>query len=561
VATSTSSSRSSAFTQSLGPNFHGVGGMSGDTPENIARAKANEKKPTAPITPTPQPSYGTTTKQAQDAYKTDHAKGAVNTNSIDPTQNPVGYVVQTAVDLGRRAAEIGNLTQSVGEWAADHNKPVDPKAKKVPFSLYDPKTKTFDAGRLGTDVLSVGGAVAGDAAVGALGNVGKKAVGKVASAVKNSFESPIVVNAAEKTPGVSTQFDGYFAPTKISNSTEQLISKEKLGKYLAKTKASKTQVTPVRKLGSDFKVEPSLTGPTTIKSKLGDTEGYPRGYNPKQMKQVTDAEAQGRMSIGSNSVMEEGRNHAAHEAALLRENVARSKYDPTNLRTTNAVTGKEAPLDVRIGFKRPDQSEAITAFYSPDERFIAISPENVGNNTTIHEIGHDAQLRDPKILDLLDDATKAGARYKDKLQQTETSTMLSHGVKEGDAERFADENWVPDPRGGTKQVTSSYKAANFISKKTGDKRTHLFGQGYRAAKGPEITAEHPEIKAQIEKAIVEAKSGLKPETIEKAYGMKWTNTDFLNAAGIPIPKSLIPPSRFSTLRDSITKQLDKGTGN
>jgi len=296
---------------------------------------------------------------------------------------------------------------------------------------------------------------------------------------------------------------------------------------------------------------------TNVYRELGDDQGYPRGYNPQQMQQVRDAEAQNRIVFSSDSKMKKGRKHSKHEIALLKENIARSKFDPTNLRTTNAVTGEEAPLDVKIGFKRKGQSTSVAGFYERKGRFIGMGPESVSNDVPIHEIGHDVQATDPKILELLDRAKKSGEKHSSKRVQKETESLLAHGVREGDAERFGDENWVPDPRGGTEPVASSYKKAVFASEHTKDRRTQLFGKGYRAAGGPEVTAEYPAIKDDIRQATFEARAGLPFSTHESGYGMRWNGRDTLNAAGVPVPESLIPPSRLSTFRDAISKRFGR----
>jgi hypothetical protein len=295
---------------------------------------------------------------------------------------------------------------------------------------------------------------------------------------------------------------------------------------------------------------------TNVYRELGDDQGYPRGYNPQQMQQVRDAEAQNRILISSDSKMKKGRKHSKHEIALLKENIARSKVDPTSLRTTDSE-GVETPLDIRIGFKRAGQSESTQGFYSREGRFIGMGPNHVSNNVPIHEIGHDVQVTDPKILELLDRAKKSGEKHSSKPVQKETEYLLTHGIKEGDAERFGDENWVQDPRGGTEPVFSSYKKAVFASEHTKDRRTQLFGKGYRAAGGPEVTAEHPAIKDDIRQATYEARAGLPLSTHESGYGMRWNGRDTLNAAGVPIPESRIPPSRLSRFKDAVGKRFGR----
>lgn len=535
----------------VGPNFHGVGGNIGNTPENVARAKEHQSNPWT-LSRIGHDIGSGINKFSETVVNKTGVGGQMNYSANSAASGFVSnYVGQKAAASGVNAAPLVKASRTAimqGELAKKN-------------SFIDPKTGNLQKKAIVRQgVIDSVGMAAGEGLGMAAGKyIVKPVVNKIVGAVKNSFESPIVVNPAEAALVAPKQFEGRVTTTntKLPNSTEELIPKEVLGKYLAKSKVPKTQVTPVRKLGSDFRVEPSLNGPATIKRKLGDVEGYPRGYTPKQMKQVTDAEAQGRVSFGSDSTMEGGRLHAEHETALVRENIARSKYDPTNLRTTNAESGEAAPLDFKIGFKREGQSDSVSAFYNPENRFIALGQKNLSNNVPIHEIGHDIQYTEPKILDLLSKAKETGEKQPDVYDQVVTEDMLSRGIKEGDAERFGDRNWVPDPRGGTEHVTSSYKRGAFVSKHTSDKRTQAFGVGYRAAKGPELTAEHPSIQESIQKGLVEAKSGRPFSTHTGNYGQSWTNEDFLNAAGVPIPESLIRPSRFSTFRDSINNRRNR----
>jgi hypothetical protein len=538
----------------VGPGYHGVGGMSGDTPENVARAQKHQSNPWtlsrighdigSGINKFSETVVNKTGVGGQMNYAANSAASGFVSNYVGQQSAASGVNAAPLVKASRTAVMQGEL--------AKQNSFIDPKTGNL--------QKKAIVKRGAVDAVSM---AAGEGLGMAAGKyIVKPVVNKIAGSVKNSFASRPVVNAAENVvetvPVAPKQFEGRITTTntKIPNSTEDLMSKEVLGKYLAKTKASKTQVTPVRKLGSDFRVEPSLNGPATIKSKLGDAEGYPRGYTPKQMKQVTDAEAQGRVSFGSDSTMKGGRLHAEHETALVKENIARSKYDPTTLRKTNADSGEEAPLDFKIGFKRDAQKDSTQAFYDSQNRFIALGPKNLSNNVPIHEIGHDIQYTEPHIMDLLSKAKEAGKKQPEGYR-LQTEEMLSRGIKEGDAERFGDENWVPDPRGGTKQKISTYKHGAFVSEHTDDSRTQLFGKGYRAAKGPELTSEHPEIQESIQKAIVEAQSGRPSSPHGGNYGQVWRSTDYLKAAGIPIPESLIPPSRFSIFRDAINNRRNR----
>jgi len=142
--TPNSLSRSTAFNyQALGPGFHGVGGMSGDTPENLARARANEAAKVTPTVvpkpvagpgagypgvtgPAPQPSKPfkkdaidpvlSHADDATDAIGRSFNQSFVNT-ARDIKKNPVGAIqsraINSVLDIGNAIANTGaNLSNA-----------------------------------------------------------------------------------------------------------------------------------------------------------------------------------------------------------------------------------------------------------------------------------------------------------------------------------------------------------------------------------------------------------------------------------------------------------------
>lgn len=337
---------------------------------------------------------------------------------------------------------------------------------------------------------------------------------------------------------------------------EELMSPETVGKYLAKSKAPKTQVTPVRKQDADFRITPSLTGPATIKRKLGDNEGYPRGFNPQQMGEVREAEATGRMALFSNSAMEDGRKHAEHEKALVRENVARSKFNPTDLPIP--VSGR--PLRVAVVPEFTDgKSKKFNTWgeYTPFARNIDVRQDKVSSSTVIHEIGHDLMTRDEdahssikelkepikeKIKEVRnrprsDRRDRWGTLHYNGQNEVEHSKLLNaaedieHGYHEGYASRFEADNYVQDPRAvkkGVVETPSAYKTAGFVGKFVRkNSRLSSFYTGYDAAGGPALDAMHPNIQRKYTTLI-----GWKYPSKQKYYTHRdytYTGADLIKA--------------------------------
>lgn len=311
---------------------------------------------------------------------------------------------------------------------------------------------------------------------------------------------------------------------------EELMSPETVGKYLAKSKAPKTQVTPVRKQDADFRITPSLTGPATIKRKLGDNEGYPRGFNPQQMGEVREAENTGRMAIFSNSAMDNGRKHAEHEKALVRENVARSRVNPMEFPTETPQAG-ETPLAIHV------KPHPVTGQHFSETRRVVIQPQEVSESSLLHEMGHAAMDTDEEAhrteasitgtqrkelenmiirrggnIDITDNQVRAygvtGMNSSEVTQFKKTRNKFQDtrsGYREGYANKYAADNYIRDPRTARKQgewdittdTDNPYTRHGLIGKHAkGGTRINHFATGYLAAQAPIASVEHPWIQEQ-----------------------------------------------------------------
>jgi hypothetical protein len=340
---------------------------------------------------------------------------------------------------------------------------------------------------------------------------------------------------------------------------EELMSPETVGKYLAKSKAPKAQVTPVRKQEADFRVTPSLTGPATIKRKLGDNEGYPRGFNPQQMGEVHQAEEAGRMAIFSNSAMDNGRKHAEHEKSLVRENVARSRVNPMEIPKETKSAG-QTPLEINV------QPHRASGEYVDSTRSIYITPETHDKRpeTLTHEMGHEAMHRDSnasqKAADIYKEAKQEGVDYVESSGGYMTSTGwavsaqhkakakglmrkaadVRSGYNEGYATKYAADNFVQDPRKTKKsgewdpqatEETYPVYAAIAPHTRKGTRIQH-FAKGYSAAGGIVAGANNPFLLR--EEAALKTKANPNDvkygESTNTSGAYSWTGGDVLKAA-------------------------------
>jgi len=235
----------------------------------------------------------------------------------------------------------------------------------------------------------------------------------------------------------------------------------------------------------------------TVYKRLGNTEGWPRGHTPEQMQEVHQAEQLKQISIDSNSTMENGRKHPEHERNIVRENIARSKFNPTELDSSRGTLDIHA-IGSASGLSNSGETNSI-AFYRPSEHSVYMGAEHLNNNVLIHEIGHAVDRNDVasqnKKSNLLwhvkDDRKFFG--FGPKNDYAKHYSDVDNGYREGYAEKFATDNWVPDPRddkrGGTEEQQSLYKARGYIGSATSSKsRVAAFAKGYLHADGPPATS-------------------------------------------------------------------------
>jgi hypothetical protein len=312
---------------------------------------------------------------------------------------------------------------------------------------------------------------------------------------------------------------------------EELMSPETIGKYLAKTKASKTQVTPVRKQDADFRVEPSLTGPATIKRKLGDNEGYPRGFNPQQMQDVRDVEASGALSLYSNAedrldrgspgtvtsavkhytarlkqfadglippgtrYPEAPRLHPDAEKSKVREIIARSKVDPKSFfsepvdidiaETPSGVAGEAYPKNLTAADKyliRLNPSFVSGHLPENDDNYSTLPDKSL-----IHEMGHVKDFIDQDNEDYKRSRPSFGSAQPDNPTKRLSFSGME-GVSEGIADDFSDKNFVPHPKAKNAQVNSQYRMLATLRRQLpNDSKAYDWAQGYMLGGGKPLT--------------------------------------------------------------------------
>lgn len=245
---------------------------------------------------------------------------------------------------------------------------------------------------------------------------------------------------------------------------------------------------------------------TTVYKKLGDDEGYPRGYNPQQMQEVQQAETTGRIRIRSNSRMEDGRKHSEHEVMTAKENLARSRVRPMELPDTGR-------LDVQIykgvgdpAFHRAEGGSHIGK--GKQDREIHAEPTSIDNSILIHEMGHDAHWNDPEALGYKEEAGAAVGSGPKRLGIFRRGAVREHrervreakiGYGEGYAEAYSAENYVPDPRSKEEPKESAYQMRGLVGPYTADRksRARAFAVGYRRAGGPMSTPTSPAVTTAL----------------------------------------------------------------
>jgi hypothetical protein len=271
----------------------------------------------------------------------------------------------------------------------------------------------------------------------------------------------------------------------------------------------------------------------TVYKRLGSDEGYPRGYNPEQMGQVHSAESN-LLKIDSNASPDEyGRLHPEHEKNLIRQSIARSKIDPTQLRrkvdvlSTGGIRDDKGRID----------SGTLGQYHRGTIGHVSVRSDRLDSSTLIHELGHHAETDDPdayhnrlaassgaqqELSDFLDDNSEhirrdgtqviyGGDQAKRKKNQSVQKKYRSirnkiddieHGYQEGYANKYAEDNYVQDPRDakrGIQERPNAYVTAALVGPYTkAGSRMSAFSTGYHAAGGPTIDVDHFSVQRKLE---------------------------------------------------------------
>jgi hypothetical protein len=214
--------------------------------------------------------------------------------------------------------------------------------------------------------------------------------------------------------------------------------------------------------------------PAVTYTQLGESEGYPRGHTPEQMRAVEEAESNQGLNITSDAspdipgdykkgrkqqfenwkqTGETPRLHPEAEKARIKEAIARSKIDPKEF--------FEEPLDINVIGKfdsGPGTRGAYTETMWPQEKKIELashfydeplpeprtSEEAKINNTAltegslVHELGHYRDFSAHPRPDVSQDFVPG--------EMDLYGAQGNMGYLEGTADKFAQDNYVGDPR-------------------------------------------------------------------------------------------------------------------
>jgi len=229
--------------------------------------------------------------------------------------------------------------------------------------------------------------------------------------------------------------------------------------------------------------------PAVDYTQLSDSEGYPRGFNPEQMRDVKAAEESGGLTIASDAdpawadrkVAPWDRTHPKEEESKIRETIARSNI--------NAKETFTDPVTVTMKSRIGDDTSTLGLFKHKDARYndtgshqIEVVPKadpspkstlsktrNFGQSL-IHEIGHYADKEG--MNESVEHNKFFGVVPEGHYQK---GYKLS-GTVEGRADAFANAMYVVDPRQKNERTTGAYPVLAAIrSRLTG-------GRGHSAAK-------------------------------------------------------------------------------
>lgn len=261
--------------------------------------------------------------------------------------------------------------------------------------------------------------------------------------------------------------------------------------------------------------------PPVTYTQLGESEGYPRGHTPEQMRAVQEAEQNQNLTINSNASSDipgdykksrkqqfaqfrrDGsvpRLHPEAEKARVRESIARSKIDPKTFFTDpleiNVIDKFTEGLGTRGEYTESDfgLNKKITVasnFYN-DPWPNPMKPSEVQMNSTaltegtlMHELGHYRDLSQHPRPDIS--------------QQLLPGEISLYGAKgnigymEGSADKFAQENYVDDPRNkkSSRPKLNKHYAFQAYLRKHYPKSGSDMGGAYKWGKGYEASGAKP----------------------------------------------------------------------
>jgi len=224
--------------------------------------------------------------------------------------------------------------------------------------------------------------------------------------------------------------------------------------------------------------------PGTVYRSMGENEGYQRGYNPEQMRNVRDAENAGHLTIESSaSTMPDrriGRGHHEFEEHLTREALARSRqpiHEIANASNPLTINLVDAPSSGAGGHYEPvpDNNGRYNIFIKAQNGSIRADDEKRvretfghRSKTIIHELGHHA---DPDLKKYYANPYNSGKKG-----------VSEYGRGEGFADAYQDKNHVPDPRSTTTSRSLYPYYAQILHHST-DPETKSWSTSYVSAGG------------------------------------------------------------------------------
>jgi hypothetical protein len=277
--------------------------------------------------------------------------------------------------------------------------------------------------------------------------------------------------------------------------------------------------------------------PAVDYTELSDTKGYPRGFNPEQMKDVKAAEESGGLTITSDAdpawanrrVAPWDRAHPKEEESKIRETIARSNVnaqetftDPVTVTMKSRIGNDTSALGL---FQHKDEihndtgSHQITVVPNADSssRSHSTRTRNFGI-PLIHEIGHYADKEG--MNELVEHSKFFGVVPEGHYQK---GYKLS-GTVEGRADAFANAMYVGDPRQKNERVTGSYPVLAAIRSRLTGERGHSAAKNWASgylAEAPEAPIGDPRYEDASLKAVHIGDDYVEGTTLQSILGRRF----------------------------------------